>query len=86
MHVYTTMDTNLIKELIKQTITNSRVEVHDTTGTADHFKVIVISNAFNNLSLVNRHKLIYNALGQYITNEIHALQIVAKTEEENANE
>jgi len=80
------MDTNLIKELIKKAISTSNVEVYDTTGTADHFKVIVVSNIFNGVSLINRHKLIYKALDPYVTKEIHALQLITKTEEEYSNE
>ena len=80
------MDTNLIKEMIKKVISNANVEVYDTTGTADHFKVIVISNIFHDMSLINRHRLIYKALDPYMTKEIHALQLITKTEEEYANE
>tara|TARA_Y100001970_G_scaffold289631_1_gene420642 strand:- start:3519 stop:3761 length:243 start_codon:yes stop_codon:yes gene_type:complete len=80
------MDTNLIKEMIKKTISNAKVEVYDTTGTSDHFKVVVLSDIFEGMSLINRHKLIYKSLDQYITKEIHALQIIAQTNNESTNE
>ena len=79
------MNINSIKEKIENFISNSRVEVKDTTGTGDHFSVLVISDHFKNMNLVNRHKLIYESLNQYITKEIHALQIKACTEEELSN-
>ncbi len=79
------MNINSIKEKIENFISNSRVEVKDTTGTGDHFSVLVISDHFKNMNLVNRHKLIYESLNQYITKEIHALQIKAYTEEELSN-
>ena len=79
------MNINSIKEKIENSISNSKVEVKDTTGTGDHFSVLVISDHFKNMNLVNRHKLIYEALNQYITKEIHALQIKAYTEEELSN-
>ena len=44
-------------------------------GNQDHFSVIVISSEFDNLSIINQHKKIYDALGPMITKEIHALQI-----------
>jgi BolA protein len=59
--------------------------VTDTTGTGDHFSVVVISNAFDKMTLINRHKLVYKSLNQYVTKEIHALQIKAYTEEEFLN-
>jgi len=79
------MNINSIKEKIEDSISNSKVEVKDTTGTGDHFSVLVISDHFKNMNLVNRHKLIYESLNQYITKEIHALQIKAYTEEELSN-
>jgi len=79
------MNINSIKEKIEDSIPNSKVEVKDTTGTGDHFSVLVISDHFKNMNLVNRHKLIYESLNQYITKEIHALQIKAYTEEELSN-
>lgn len=76
------MNINSIKEKIKDFIPESKVEVKDTTGTGDHFSVIVISDKFENINLVNRHKMIYESLSQYVTKEIHALQIKTYTEEE----
>ena len=76
------MNINSIKEKIENSISNAKVDVKDSTGTGDHFSVIVISNKFENMSLVNRHKLIYKSLNEYITKEIHALQIKTYTEKE----
>ena len=76
------MNINSIKEKIKDFIPESKVEVKDTTGTGDHFSVIVISDKFENVNLVNRHKMIYESLSQYVTKEIHALQIKTYTEKE----
>jgi len=76
------MNINSIKEKIKKHIPDSKVEVKDKTGTGDHFSVLVISNQFEGINLVNRHKMIYESLSQYITREIHALQIKTYTEKE----
>ena len=80
------MNINSIKEKIKEEISQARVDVTDTTGTGDHFSVVVVSNVFVKMTLINRHKLIYKSLDQYVTKEIHALQIKAYTEEEFENE
>ena len=79
------MDTNLIKEMIQRAISDANIEVYDTTGTADHFKVIIISDIFDGMSLIDRHKLIYKSLDEYITKEIHALQLITQTKEEYSN-
>jgi len=39
-----------------------------------HFKVIIVSDDFKNLSQINRHKLVYTNLDT-IMNDIHALSI-----------
>ena len=79
------MHINSIKQKIEDSIAKSKVEVIDTTGTGDHFSVVVISDVFDNMSLIERHKLIYQSLNQYITKEIHALQIKTYTEKELKN-
>ena len=79
------MNINYIKEKITKHIPDSKVEVKDKTGTGDHFSVLVISNQFEGINLVNRHKMIYESLSQYITREIHALQIKTYTEKESSD-
>ena len=80
------MNINSIKQKVRDKISGARVEVIDTTGTGDHFSILVISDIFNKMTLINRHKLIYQSLDKYVTKEIHALQIKAYTEEEFTNE
>ncbi len=48
-----------------------------------HFKMVIVSNDFKNLSSIQRHKLIYRSLGN-IMNKIHALSIQAFSEDEFA--
>ena len=76
------MKASKVKELITAGLTDPNVEVTDTTGTGDHFSVVVVSDVFDGMSLIDRHKLIYKSLEQYITREIHALQIKAYTKKE----
>ena len=46
-----------------------------------HFKLVIVSNDFNNLSHIQRHKLVYNHLGN-IMNDIHAISIQSFNEDE----
>ena len=46
-----------------------------------HFKIIIVSNDFNDLSHIQRHKLVYKHLGT-IMDDIHALSIHSFNEEE----
>jgi stress-induced morphogen len=50
--------------------------VVDRTGGGDHFQVTVVSPAFDGLSLVAQHRLVYDALaGPLADGTIHELRI-----------
>ncbi|KAF5273017.1 hypothetical protein FQR65_LT04759 [Abscondita terminalis] len=54
--------------------------MHNVPKTAEtHFKVLVVSEKFNGLSLLKRHRLVNDLLKTEFENGIHALSIVAKT-------
>lgn len=44
-----------------------------------HFNVDVVSDAFDGLTSIARHRAIYAALGDLMTTDIHALSIRART-------
>ena len=46
-----------------------------------HFKVIVISEFFNKMSLLERQRAVQEVLKDELSSGVHALSIVAKTEE-----
>ena len=73
------MEPNELKALIEKGITDAKVEVVDTTGTKDHFSAVVISKAFEGLSLVEQHQSVYKAVGTFMTREDHALQLKTYT-------
>jgi stress-induced morphogen len=52
------------------------LNVVDRTGTGDHFQVTVASPTFAGLSLVEQHKLVYDALAEPLADgTIHELRI-----------
>lgn len=68
---------------IKQSLADADVSVVDRTGTMDHFTVKVISDGFKEKNLLDRHRMIYQALDVPMKDgRIHALEIQAKTREE----
>ena len=42
-----------------------------------HFRVLIISEAFADKSLLDRHRMVYKALGEMMRLDIHALAIDA---------
>ena len=47
-----------------------------------HFNVRIVSKVFSGKSLVQRHRLVYDAVGDAMQQEIHALSIQAKAPDE----
>ena len=55
------------------------VEVVDRTGGGDHFHVTVVSPRFEGLSLVDQHRLVYDALAEPLEDgTIHELRITTR--------
>jgi stress-induced morphogen len=55
------------------------VEVVDRTGGGDHFHVTVVSPRFDGLSLVDQHRLVYDALSEPLGDgTIHELRITTR--------
>lgn len=48
-----------------------------------HFVVEIISTAFEGKTAVKRHQMVYEALGDLMKTDIHAVNIFAKTPAEN---
>lgn len=48
-----------------------------------HFRVRIVSTAFEGESAIARHRAVYAALGDLMQTDIHALAIDARTPEEN---
>jgi stress-induced morphogen len=72
-----------ITEYVRRTMPDATVTVLDRTGTMDHLKVVVVSAAFAGKNLLDRHRLIYQALDVPMKDgRIHALELTAKTIDE----
>lgn len=78
-----------IEELLSAAFTPTRILVKDQShlhaghaGAQDgkgHFAVDIVSTAFAGLSRLERHRRIFDALGEMMDTDIHALKIKATT-------
>jgi len=55
---------------------------HSGNDGGSHFNVKIVSDKFSGKSRMERHRIIYEALGDLFPNAIHALSIKAITKEE----
>ena len=73
-------------ELVKSYIEAGLDCTHLTVdGDGQHFNAVIVSNAFAGKRLIQRHQLVYAALGDRMKAEIHALSMKTLTPEEFAN-
>ena len=75
-----------ISARIRAALPDAVVRVTDTTGGGDHFAATVVSTAFAGKGPVDRHRLVYAALGEAITGvraPIHALALSTFTPDES---
>jgi stress-induced morphogen len=77
------VEATAIEKLIRAAIPDSDVRVVDLQATGDHFEVTVIAPAFDGVGLVQRHRMIYEALGDAMSGPIHAMTIKALTPEQH---
>jgi len=68
-----------IKSGIAAGLDCERIEV---IGDGQHFQALIVSQAFAGRSRVQRHQLVYAALGERMREEIHALSMQTVTPEE----
>lgn len=68
-----------IKRYIEDGLQCEHLEV---VGDGQHFEALVVSEAFRGKSRVQRHQLVYGALGDRMREEIHALSMQTLTPED----
>jgi BolA protein len=55
---------------------------HAGGGGKGHFRLRVVSDVFAGMPLVQRHRLVHDALGALLQTDIHALSLSIKTPDE----
>jgi acid stress-induced BolA-like protein IbaG/YrbA len=55
----------------------------EVEGDGQHFSALIVSPAFTGKRLIQRHQLVYAALGDRMREEIHALSMKTLTPEEH---
>jgi stress-induced morphogen len=74
--------TDEIKRRIEAALPESTAEVEDWTGGGDHFRATVVSPAFDGLTRIAQHRLVYDVFGAEIGGAIHALSLTTKVPEQ----
>ena len=87
------MTTDTIRRLLTEALKPESLEIIDNSAAhaghagarsgGGHYHITIIAEAFEGKSLVQRHQLIYQALGDLMKQQIHALGINALSPSED---
>ncbi len=69
------MNADDIIAMIKAAIPDAEVDLTDLAGDGDHYRARVTAPAFNGLSRVRQHQMVYAALKGKMGGELHALAL-----------
>jgi len=64
-----------IEQRIEAAIPGAHADVEDYTGGGDHFRATVTAAAFDGLSRIEQHRLVYGVFAAEIGGAIHALAL-----------
>ena len=68
-----------VKRYIAENLACQHLQV---SGDGHHFEAVIVSEAFCGKSRVQQHQLVYQALGERMREEIHALSMQTLTPED----
>ncbi len=82
-----------IRAAVERALAPTRLEIFDDSAAhaghagaraGGHYRLTVVSAAFEGRSQLQRHRLVYAAVGPLMSGAVHALNIVARTPAEEA--
>ncbi len=73
---------NQLQQRLAAAFPEAEVQVSDLTGGGDHFSATIVTAAFEGKPLIERHRMVYAALGDSMKGDIHALALTTRTPDE----
>ena len=68
-----------IKRRIVERMPDASVEINDLTGGQDHYQVKIVSEAFEGMRAIQRHRVVYDLFSDVIGGALHALSLQTNT-------
>lgn len=73
------MELEEVERLIEEAIPDASAEVTaPRPNDDDHLAVTVVSSAFEGKSLVEQHEMVFDAVDDHMTTDIHALKVTTR--------
>ncbi|MCX6110787.1 MAG: BolA/IbaG family iron-sulfur metabolism protein [Proteobacteria bacterium] len=69
------MTAEIITNRLKEHIPSAQIRATDMTGGGDHWQVRIRATEFKGKTLIQQHQMVYQALGELMKSQIHALSL-----------
>ena len=69
------MSVSDLEASLRSAFPDADIQIDDLAGDGDHYRARIVSDAFQGLSRVRQHKLVYAALQGRMGGELHALAL-----------
>ncbi|MFT8737084.1 MAG: BolA/IbaG family iron-sulfur metabolism protein [Zymomonas mobilis] len=70
-----------IEQFIITAVPDAKIEVTDMGGDGEHYSAVVTAASFKGLSRLAQHRLVYDAFGGRMGEELHALKLTTRIAE-----
>jgi stress-induced morphogen len=64
-----------LERMLKESFPDAAVRIDDLAGDGDHYRAVIVSEAFRGKSRIQQHQMVYAALGGRMGGELHALAL-----------
>jgi stress-induced morphogen len=64
-----------LERMLKDSFPDADVRIDDLAGDGDHYRAVIVSEAFRGKTRIQQHQLVYAALGGRMGGELHALAL-----------
>ena len=72
------IEPSALRQRLLEAFPDAVVDLVDLTGTHDHYQASIVSRAFRGVSLLEQHRLVYQALGDLLLDDVHALRLTTR--------
>lgn len=64
-----------LERMLKEGFPDASITVEDLAGDGDHYRAVIVSEAFRGKTRIQQHQMVYAALGGRMGGELHALAL-----------
>jgi len=66
---------DLIRSRVTSALPDAEISIRDTVGDGDHLDMVVVSEAFEGKTTLQRHRMVYAPLSDLLGGALHALAL-----------